>query len=50
MYEGKELFLETWSPETMWLDFAEPPVIFENGKWKTAPLFSGRRFTRFLNR
>jgi len=24
VYEGKELFLEIWSPETMWLDFAEP--------------------------
>ncbi len=33
VYEGKELFLETWSPETMWQDFIEPPVIFE--EWKT---------------
>jgi saccharopine dehydrogenase-like NADP-dependent oxidoreductase len=41
VYEGKELFLETWSPETMWLDFAESPVIFENGEWKITPLFTG---------
>ena len=47
VYEGKELFLETWSPETMWLDFAEPPVIFENGEWKTAPLFGGEEVYTF---
>lgn len=27
VYEGKELFLETWSPETMWKDFIEPPAL-----------------------
>lgn len=47
VYEGKELFLETWSPETMWMDFAEPPVIFENGEWKTAPLFGGEEVYTF---
>lgn len=47
VYEGKELFLETWSPETMWLDFAEPPVIFENGEWKKIPLFSGEEVYTF---
>lgn len=47
VYEGKELFLETWSPETMWLDFAEPPVIFENGEWKKVPLFSGEEVYTF---
>jgi len=47
VYEGKELFLETWSPETMWQDFIEPPVIFENGKRKTAPLFGGEEVYPF---
>ena len=47
VYEGKELFLETWSPETMWQDYMEPPVIFENGKRKTAPLFSGEEVYTF---
>ncbi len=47
VYEGKELFLETWSPETMWQDYIEPPVIFENGKRKTAPLFSGEEVYNF---
>ncbi len=47
VYEGKELFLETWSPETMWQDFIEPPVIFEDGKWKTAPLFGGEEVYKF---
>jgi saccharopine dehydrogenase-like NADP-dependent oxidoreductase len=47
VYEGKELFLETWSPETMWQDFIEPPVIFEDGKRKTAPLFGGEEVYKF---
>jgi len=47
VYEGKELFLETWSPETMWLDFAEPPMIFKKGEWKTVPLFSGEEIYTF---
>ncbi len=47
VYEGKELFLETWSPETMWQDYMEPPVIFEDGKRKTAPLFSGEEVYKF---
>ncbi|MGD8505097.1 MAG: saccharopine dehydrogenase NADP-binding domain-containing protein [Candidatus Bathyarchaeota archaeon] len=47
VYEGKELFLETWSPETMWQDFMEPPVVFEDGKWKTVPLFGGEEIYTF---
>ncbi len=47
VYEGKQIFLETWSPETMWEDFIEPPVIFEDGKWKTAPLFGGEEVYKF---
>lgn len=47
VYEGKELFLETWSPETMWQDFIEPPVIFEDGNWKTVPLFGGEEVYTF---
>ncbi len=50
VYEGKELFLETWSPETMWQDYIEPPVIFENGKRKTVPLFSGEELYNFPDR
>jgi saccharopine dehydrogenase-like NADP-dependent oxidoreductase len=47
VYEGKELILETWSPETLWQDYIEPPVIFENGKRKTAPLFGGEEVYKF---
>ncbi len=47
VYEGKELFLETWSPETMWRDYIETPVIFKNGKRKTAPLFGGEEVYPF---
>ncbi|MCF8069097.1 MAG: saccharopine dehydrogenase NADP-binding domain-containing protein [Desulfobacterales bacterium] len=28
-----------WSPEIALLDFAEKPMIFENGKYKTVPIF-----------
>jgi len=31
----------------MWLDFAESPVIFKNGEWKIAPLFSGEEVYTF---
>jgi len=47
VYEGKELILETWSPETLWQDYIEPPVIFENGKRKIAPLFGGEEVYKF---
>lgn len=46
-YEGREVMMESWSPETEWTDMAEPPVIFEDGKWKTMPLFSGEETYRF---
>jgi saccharopine dehydrogenase-like NADP-dependent oxidoreductase len=29
-----------WSPEIALADFAEPPMIFENGQYKTVPIFS----------
>jgi saccharopine dehydrogenase-like NADP-dependent oxidoreductase len=29
-----------WSPEIALADFAEPPMIFENGRYKTIPIFS----------
>jgi saccharopine dehydrogenase-like NADP-dependent oxidoreductase len=29
-----------WSPEIALADFAEPPMIFENGHYKTVPIFS----------
>ena len=29
-----------WSPEIALADFAEPPMIFENGAYKTVPIFS----------
>jgi saccharopine dehydrogenase-like NADP-dependent oxidoreductase len=47
VYEGKELILETWSPETLWQDYIEPPMIFENGKRKIAPLFGGEEVYKF---
>ena len=29
-----------WSPEIALADFAEPPMVFENGSYKTVPIFS----------
>ncbi len=38
--ETKE-FISIWSPETAWADMAEEPFLFENGKLKRVPPFSG---------
>ncbi len=29
-----------WSPEITLSDFAEPPMIFKNGRYQTVPIFS----------
>lgn len=39
--ETKE-FISLWSPETAWADMAEEPYLFENGKLKRIPPFSGQ--------
>ncbi len=39
--ETKE-FISIWSPETAWADMAEEPFLFENGKLKRVPPFSGQ--------
>ncbi len=39
--ETKE-FISLWSPETAWADMAEEPYLFENGKLKRVPPFSGQ--------
>ncbi|CAB1059141.1 hypothetical protein D1BOALGB6SA_3899 [Olavius sp. associated proteobacterium Delta 1] len=36
-----------WSPEIALEDFAEPPMIFENGQYKTVPIFSRAEKYRF---
>jgi len=45
--DGKEVYIETWSPETAWLDYVEPPVMYENGKWKKVPPFYGEEIYEF---
>ncbi|MGD8506512.1 MAG: saccharopine dehydrogenase NADP-binding domain-containing protein [Candidatus Bathyarchaeota archaeon] len=39
--DTKEL-ISLWSPETAWADMAEKPFLFENGKLKRVPPFSGQ--------
>jgi len=34
--------ISVWSPETMWADMAEEPFLFEDGKLKRVPPFSGQ--------
>jgi len=46
LMETKE-FISIWSPETMWADMAEEPFLFENGKLKRVPPFSGQEVYRF---
>jgi len=44
--EGKGI-VSTWSPKVMWDDMATEPVVFENGKFKEVPLFSGEEIYNF---
>jgi saccharopine dehydrogenase (NAD+, L-lysine-forming) len=45
--EGKEVLWETWSPETAWLDYVEPPVVYEKGKWRKVQPFYGEEIYEF---
>jgi len=45
--EGKEILGSSWSPETFWSDMLSPPVVFEDGEWKTVPPFSGEEIYEF---
>jgi len=44
--ESREI-VSTWSPEVMWDDMATEPVVYENGKFKSVPLFSGEEIYNF---
>jgi saccharopine dehydrogenase (NAD+, L-lysine-forming) len=44
--ETKE-FISIWSPETAWADMAEEPFLYENGKLKRVPPFSGEEVYAF---
>ena len=46
LLDSKEL-ISTWSPETMLGDMAEEPIVFENGKYKRVPPFSGAEVFHF---
>ncbi|MFB0501182.1 MAG: saccharopine dehydrogenase NADP-binding domain-containing protein [Candidatus Bathyarchaeia archaeon] len=46
LMETKE-FISIWSPETAWADMAEEPFLFENGKLKRVPPFSGEEVYPF---
>ncbi|UCE15630.1 MAG: saccharopine dehydrogenase NADP-binding domain-containing protein [Candidatus Bathyarchaeota archaeon] len=46
LMETKE-FISIWSPETMWADMAEEPFLYENGKLKRVPPFSGEEVYPF---
>jgi len=41
-YMKTKEFISLWSPETAWADMAEKPFLFENGKLKRVPPFSGQ--------
>jgi saccharopine dehydrogenase-like NADP-dependent oxidoreductase len=45
--EQSKKLVSFWSPETAWLDMAEEPVVFENGKFKKVPPFSGEEVYNF---
>lgn len=45
-FKAKES-ISRWSPETMWMDMAEEPTVFENGKLKKVPPFSGKEVYKF---
>lgn len=40
-------FISIWSPETAWADMAEEPFLYENGKLKRVPPFSGEEVYPF---
>jgi saccharopine dehydrogenase (NAD+, L-lysine-forming) len=44
--ESKE-YVSLWSPETMWLDMELKPIVYENGKLKKMPPFSGEEEYKF---
>ncbi len=44
--ESKE-YVSLWSPETMWLDMELKPIVYENGKLKKVPPFSGKEEYKF---
>jgi saccharopine dehydrogenase (NAD+, L-lysine-forming) len=44
--ESKE-YVSLWSPETMWLDMELKPIVYENGKLKKVPPFSGEEKYKF---
>ncbi len=46
LMETKE-FISIWSPETAWADMAEEPFLYEDGKLKRVPPFSGEEVYTF---
>jgi len=46
LMETKE-FISVWSPETAWDDMAEEPFLYENGKLRRVPPFSGEEVYSF---
>lgn len=46
LMEAKE-FISIWSPETAWADMAEEPFLYEDGKLKRVPPFSGEEVYTF---
>lgn len=46
MVESKEMF-STWSPETMFGDMAEEPIVYQDGEFKRVPPFSGEEVYDF---
>jgi saccharopine dehydrogenase-like NADP-dependent oxidoreductase len=46
LMETKE-FISIWSPETAWADMAEEPFLYENGKLRRVPPFSGEEVYPF---
>jgi len=39
--------LSTWAPDLLWRDMTNPPIVYENGKFKRVPPFSGEEIYTF---
>jgi saccharopine dehydrogenase (NAD+, L-lysine-forming) len=39
--------VSTWAPDLLWRDMTNPPIVYENGKYKRVPPFSGEEIYTF---
>lgn len=46
MLKSKEP-ISTWAPDLLWRDMTNPPIVYEKGKFKRVPPFSGEEMYQF---